>query len=381
MSTAAATPEPVVRRLAVIGLGNVGRGLVGLLRERGEQVRDEYGFDLRITGVCSRSLGLVSDPDGLDLDALAAGEVPEGSAYDVDGIGAWLERCQADVLVELSAVDLQTGEPASGFLREALQRGIHGVTANKGPVVHAYRELTSLADANGVRFRFESATADCLPIYSLYRESLPLERPTRMRGRLNGTTSVVLEAVEAGSTVAEGIADAQRRGVAEADPSLDIDGFDAAVKVIAIANVLMDADLRLADVDVTGIRDLDPDEVRAAAAAGTPIRLVAEAESRGGVVTGRVAPQRLQPRRPVPRARLDGARHPPRGRSHAGPHRHRPRPDPASDGVRRPRGRHLRPARPLTGSAAQPASERSAGVPGSAVVASRSVSASTPPWR
>ena len=295
MSTSAATPEPVVRRLAVIGLGNVGRGLVGLLRERGEQVRDEYGFDLRITGVCSRSLGLVSDPDGLDLDALAAGEVPEGSAYDVDGIGAWLEQCQADVLVELSAVDLQTGEPASGFLREALRRGIHGVTANKGPVVHAYRELTSLADANGVRFRFESATADCLPIYSLYRESLPLERPTRMRGRLNGTTSVVLEAVEAGSTVAEGIADAQRRGVAEADPSLDIDGFDAAVKVIAIANVLMDADLRLADVDVTGIRDLDPDEVRAAAAAGTPIRLVAEAESSGGVVTGRVAPQRLQP--------------------------------------------------------------------------------------
>ena len=295
MTASAVTPEPVVRRLAVIGLGNVGRALVDLLRERVEQVRADYGLDLRITGVATRSLGLVADPDGLDLEALAAGAVPEGAAYDVDGIGAWLEGCEADVLVELSAVDLQTGEPASGFLREALARGIHGVTANKGPVVHAYRELTALADAQGVRFRFESATADCLPIYSLYRESFPLERPTRMRGRLNGTTSVVLEAVEAGSTVAEGIADAQRRGVAEADPSLDIDGFDAAVKVIAIANVLMDADLRLADVEVTGIRDLDPDEVRAAAAAGTPIRLVAEAESRDGVVTGRVAPVRLQP--------------------------------------------------------------------------------------
>jgi homoserine dehydrogenase len=290
-----ATSAPVVRRLAVIGLGNVGRALVDLLRERGEQVRDEYGLDLRLAGIASRSLGLVADPDGLDLAALADGIVPEGSAYGVDGIGAWLERCEADVLVELSPVDLATGEPASGFLREALGRGMHAVTANKGPVVHAYRELTALADAHGVRFRFESATADCLPIYSLYRESLPLERPTRVRGLLNGTTSVVFEAVEDGSTVAEGIAEAQRRGIAEADPSLDIDGFDAAVKVVAIANVLMDADLRLGDVDVTGIRDLDPADVRAAAAAGTPVRLVAEVRRLDGVVEARVSPQRLEP--------------------------------------------------------------------------------------
>jgi homoserine dehydrogenase len=291
----AAAPEPVVRRLAVIGLGNVGRALVQLVAERHQQIVDDYGLDLRITGVATRSLGLVSAVDGLDLAAVARADLPGGSAYAVDAIGAWLEQCEADVLVELSTVDLATGEPASGFLREALGRGMHGVTANKGPVVHAYRELTALADAQGVRFRFESATADCLPIYSLYRESLPLDRPTRMRGRLNGTTSVVLEAVEGGLSVAEGIADAQRRGVAEADPSLDIDGFDAAVKVVAIANVLMDADLRVADIDVTGIRDLDPDEVRAAAAAGTPIRLVAEAESRDGVVTGRVSPQRQLP--------------------------------------------------------------------------------------
>lgn len=290
-----APAAPVVRRLAVIGLGNVGRALVALVAERHAQIVDDYGIDLRITGIATRSLGLLVDAEGLDLAAVGRGELPAGSAYDVDGIGAWLEAARADVLVELSAVDLATGEPASTFLREALRRGLHGVTANKGPVVHAYRELTALADAHGVRFRFESATADCLPIYSLYRESLPLDRPHRMRGRLNGTTSVVLEAVEGGLSVEEGIADAQRRGVAEADPSLDVDGFDAAVKVVAIANVLMDADLRVADVDVTGIRDLVPDEVRAAAAAGTPIRLVAEAESRDGVVTGRVAPVRLQP--------------------------------------------------------------------------------------
>ena len=289
----AAPMEPPVRNLAVIGLGNVGKALVDLLQERGDQLRAELGLDLRVTGVLSRSLGMVTDASGLDLAELGAGRVPAGAPYEVSDIGGWLESCGADVLVELSPVDLATGQPAVDFLRAALERGIHGVTANKGPVVHAYRELTSLADEHGVRFRFEAATADCLPVYSLYRESLPLERPTRVRGLLNGTTSVILEAIESGRTFEEGVVVAQERGIAEADPSLDVDGFDSAVKVVAIANVLMGADLRLADVEVTGIRGIDPDEVRAAAAEGTPIRLVAVVEDRGGVVHGHVAPTRL----------------------------------------------------------------------------------------
>lgn len=289
-------PGARVANLAVIGLGNVGSALVDLLLERGDQVRDELGLDLRVTGVMSRRIGMVSAPGGLDLVSLAAGELPEGAAYDADAVGPWLERCDADVLVELTTVDLESGQPAVGFLRAALERGIHGITANKGPVVHAYRELDALAAEHGVRFRFEAATADCLPVYNLYRESLPLERPHRVRGLLNGTTSVILETMESGGTFADGVAEAQRRGIAEADSSLDVDGFDSAVKVVAIANVLMDADLRLGDVDVVGIRDIDPDAVRAAAAAGTRIRLVAVVE-RGddGTVHGRVAPTRLAP--------------------------------------------------------------------------------------
>jgi homoserine dehydrogenase len=281
-----------VRNLAVIGLGNVGSALVALLEERGQQIRDEYGLDLRITGIMSRRIGMVADPDGLPLRVLAEGDVPEGEPYSVDGIGAWLERCRADVLVELSAVDLERGEPASTFLRAALSRGIHGVTANKGPVVHALRELTALADANGVRFRFESATADCLPVYTLYRESLPLERPHRVRGLVNGTTSVILELMGVGRSFDEGVRLAQERGIAEADPFLDIDGFDAAVKVVAIANVLMGADLRLDDVDVTGIRGLDAGAVQYQASIGAPLRLVATIERGGdGDVRARVAPE------------------------------------------------------------------------------------------
>ena len=227
--------------------------------------------------------------------------MPPGEAYDASSIATWLEATRADVLVELSAVDLATGEPATSFLRAALARGIHGVTANKGPVVHAYRELTALGEENGARFRFESATADCLPIYSLYRESLPLERPHRVRGLMNGTTTVILETIESGGTFDEGVRAAQEAGIAEADPSLDIDGFDSAVKVIAIANVLMGGDLRVADVDMTGIRDLSVDEVRSARAAGTPIRLVATIEEVDGEV--RVASRRPASGRVIPSRR------------------------------------------------------------------------------
>ncbi len=287
-------PSPQVFNLAMVGLGNVGSALVTLIRERGDQVREELGLELRLTGVMTRRHGLVSDPGGLDLVALERGDVPIGEAYDVARLAAWLRASAADVLIELSAVNLDTGQPAIDFLRAALATGVHGVTANKGPLVHAYRELTDLAEQHGVRFRFESATADCLPVYSLYRESLPLERPHRVRGIVNGTTSVILEAIEAGASFDDGVRTAQERGIAEADPSLDVDGFDSAVKVVAIANVLMDADLRLADLVVTGIRDIDPAEVRAAAAAGTPIRLVALVESVDGVVHGRVAPTRLE---------------------------------------------------------------------------------------
>jgi homoserine dehydrogenase len=287
--------SPRTYSLAIVGLGNVGSALVTLVRERAEQMREEFGFDLRITGVMTRSLGMVADPAGLDLAAIEAGDIPQGEPYDASAIDTWLDATAPDVLVELSAVDLATGEPASSFLRAALARGIHGVTANKGPVVHAYRELTALGAANGVRFRFESATADCLPIYSLYRESLPLEHPHRVRGLMNGTTTVILETIEAGGTFDDGVRAAQDAGIAEADPSLDVDGFDAAVKAVAIANVLMDADLRVPDVDVTGIRELDFAEVRAAKHAGTPVRLVQIIEKIDGVVTARVAPTRLEP--------------------------------------------------------------------------------------
>ncbi len=134
---------------------------------------------------------------------------------------------------------------------QALEAGAHAISANKGPVVHAYRELTELAAAKGRRFLFESAVMDGVPIFSLFRETLPAIEIRGFRGVLNSTTNVVLEGMEAGMTFDESIRQAQQLGVAESDPSDDIEGVDAAVKVVALANVLMRADLKLDDVKQT----------------------------------------------------------------------------------------------------------------------------------
>ena len=172
--------------------------------------------------------------------------------------------------------------------------GAHVITANKGPLVHAYRELYTLAASRNLKFRFESATADCVPVYSLFRDALPLAKPRRFRGLVNGTTSVILEVIERGGSFEEGVKLAQERGVAETDPSLDVNGSDAAVKVVAIANVLMGANLSLKDFEVVGIGDLEPAAIREAFEAGTPIRLVSSLEHDGDTFTASVKPTRLE---------------------------------------------------------------------------------------
>jgi homoserine dehydrogenase len=167
------------------------------------------------------------------------------------------------------------------------------VTANKGTVVHAYRELSELARARGRRFMFEATVADC-PVFSLFRGSLPAARLQAFSGVLNSTTNLILEEIEAGRTFEEGVRRAQSLGVAETDPTHDVDGWDAAVKVCAVANVLMGAGLRLEDVGREGIRGLGDEEVRAARAEGRPYKLVGRARrDAGGRVEAGVRPERV----------------------------------------------------------------------------------------
>jgi homoserine dehydrogenase len=269
--------------VALLGYGTVGKALHSLLESRRGGLVREHGIDPRVTGVASRRLGWIADDKGLE-QGTSAGTV-------CDDLRSWLEASRADVMFECIALDPQSGQPALDYTRTALQLGIHVVSANKGPVVHGYRELTSIAHRNNCGYRFESAVMDGAPVFSLVRECLPLAELTGIRGVFTSTATVVLEAIERGGTLDAGIRHAQQLGIAESGPGYDVDGWDSAVKLCALANVLMDGYLRPGDVERTGIRELDVEDVRRCAAAGTPIRLMGEVMRENGHLHARVRPE------------------------------------------------------------------------------------------
>ena len=198
------------------------------------------------------------------------------------------------MLVELSPLEPLTGEPATAHVAAALRRGLHVVTANKGPVAHAARRLTALAARrHGVRFLHEGAVMDGFPVFNLAGRCLRGVEVRGFRGVLNSTTTRILSRMEADVPFDVSLAEAQAAGVAEADPAFDLDGWDAAVKACALANALMGADLRPADVERVSVRGVTAEEVARAALEGKRWRLVARARRDGRKVTARVAPEEL----------------------------------------------------------------------------------------
>lgn len=281
-------------KLALIGFGNVGKEFVRLLRSKQARLREDYGIEFLLTGVASRHIGWVANANGLDAAGLLAGQFPEAGAWAAPkNVREWLEAADADVLFEASSLNRHTGQPAIDHLKAALERGAHAISANKGPIVYAYRELRELAQSKGRKFLFESAVMDGTPIFSMFPYSLPAVELRGFRGILNSTTNVILTEMEKGLTVDQAVKRAQEIGVAETDPSDDLDGWDAAVKVAALAIVLMDVPIRLDDVERVGIRTVSPEQVRAATAAGMRYKLVCRADRVGNNVRASVRPEQL----------------------------------------------------------------------------------------
>lgn len=280
--------------LCLLGFGNVGRALARLLVEKTDELHDEFRIGWRVTGVASRRLGWLCAPEGYGVDELVAGEVLQRAEPAPRDVRGWLGAARADVLFETTSLEPLTGRPAVEHVRAGLEAGAHVVTANKGAVVHGLRELRQLAGEVKRQFLFEATVADCLPVFSLFRECLPAARLHAFTALLNSTTTVILEELERGRTFDEGVARARALGITETDPSYDVDGWDAAVKVCALANVLMGAPVRLDEIERTGIRDLNPREVREAGEAGRPFRLMSRAERLGdGTVRASVRPERI----------------------------------------------------------------------------------------
>ncbi len=261
-------------RVAILGYGNVARAFARLL----EMQRRAYPF--LIVAAHTLRHGTAYDIHGLPVEPQFG--PPAASAEE------FLRRSQAEVLVELTTLNPETGQPALDHIRAAFSLGMHVITANKGPVACAYAELREEARRRGLEFRHEAVTMDGTPVYNLVRNNLPGVQVTGFAGVFNSTTKVILEAMGRGLSLEEGIAEARRLGVAEADPWFDIEGWDSACKTAALANVLMDARITPQQVDRKGIGRLTPEKLAEAAAHGKTILLVGRARRGAGGVKLRV---------------------------------------------------------------------------------------------
>lgn len=294
-------PEDLIRtyNLCFLGFGNVNRALVRLLEDRTLELLERHGISWRITGVASRRIGWVVDPSGLDPAAAlafnsdsASGIARAGAPAPHSHVRDWLAAAKADVLFEATSLNVQDGQPAVDHMRAALELGAHAITANKGPIVHAYRELRDLAAARGKRFLFESTVMDGVPVFSLF-DQMPAIHLRGFHGILNSTTNVILGEMENGLSFDAALQKAQALGVAETDASHDIDGWDAAVKTAALITVLMDVPIRLDEIAREGIRELTGEGVRNARRDGWPFKLVCRAKRVGSGVQASVAPEKV----------------------------------------------------------------------------------------
>jgi homoserine dehydrogenase len=284
-------------RIALLGFGTVGQAFVRLLQRKKDLLLQDHNLSFSVTGIATGRHGIAIDPQGLDLER-ALQLITTGKLIDVLSRPSllidpleFISSCGADILFENTPVNYMDGQPAVEYLRTALLSGMHAITANKGPVVHAYHELTQLADKYDRKFYFESAVMDGAPIFSLFRECLPAADLRGFRGILNSTTNLVLTRMEGGECLAEAVAYAQSIGIAETDPSGDIDGWDASVKVAALVNVLMGIPLKPVQVDRTGIRSLTLSDVQQATMQGKRWKLVCSAQRDGQAVLAQVQPE------------------------------------------------------------------------------------------
>jgi len=283
-----------------VGFGSVGRRFAELLAGPYRRALRAAGFEPSVTAIATGRHGLAVDPAGLPLGQCLRRVRSDGSLAQLHRGPRLADpldlvcRAPADVVVEISPLDPRTGQPATRHVQAALERGLHVVTANKGPVAFARARLLALARRRGVRFLHEGAVMDGIPVFNLVERCLPGARVTGFRGVLNATTTRILARLEEGASLEGALAEARAAGIVEADPGFDLDGWDAAVKGCALAAALLGVRVLPDRVPRRGIRRLDPARVLRARRRGRRIRLVVEARRLGrGRAAVRVGPREL----------------------------------------------------------------------------------------
>jgi homoserine dehydrogenase len=290
--------------LAITGIGNVGRRLLELIARKREILHARFNLDLVVAGVCDSS-GAVIDRQGVDpVQVVVLKEQMKGLSTLPAGIARmtpaeFVQSVQADILVELTLTNLKSGEPGLGAIRLALARKMHVVSANKGPLVLAYTELSDLAKSNDVKLLLSATVTGGLPTLNIGARDLCVASIDRVEGVLNGTTNYILTKMAEGETYSDALKQAQDVGMAEADPTLDVDGWDAASKLVIIANAVLRRPTTLSDVTIEGIASVTSQQLQQAASHNQVIKLLALAERRANDYRFSVRPTTLARSHPL----------------------------------------------------------------------------------
>ncbi|MBP6015207.1 MAG: homoserine dehydrogenase [Candidatus Promineofilum sp.] len=298
-------------RLALIGFGNVGQGLATILRDHSQMIARQHDVEYRIVAVNTGRHGSIYNPEGFDPGMLLAAyeqtnrmdSVPAPHiGWDVPRI---IYESNADVIVELTSSDLLSGEPAAGYIRAALRQDRHVVTTNKGPIALFYPELSAAAAERGVMLGVEGTVMGGTPLLRVGRDLLATAGVSRIQGILNGTTNYILSRMADGESYKSALEEAQEKGYAEANPTADVDGYDAAIKLVILSNLLLGVPLQLANVERQGIRELTTKDVVRAQKVGEVWKLVGWVERAPDMVKACVKPIRLPQSHPL--ASVSGA--------------------------------------------------------------------------
>ena len=313
---------PQTVSIALVGLGNVGRRVMQLLQEKEARIRERYDLAFRVAGAADSSgaaiavaggprpaFGIPAKQEGLSVsELLRAKEAKQGVAslarVGHPGMSAreMLEKIEFGALLEMSPTNLRDGEPGLSAVEMAIERGAHVVLANKGPLVLAYPKLVEAARKKHVRLAFSAAVAGGLPVVNIGRRDLVVARIDKVEGILNGTTNFILTSMaENGMSYADALKIAQQNGIAETDPTLDVEGYDAAVKLLILAHAALDYHATLADVDRTGITGVTMEDLARAKAQGRVTKLLCVAERDGERYNLSVKPVDLPPAHPMAR--------------------------------------------------------------------------------
>jgi len=277
-------------RIALLGFGSVGRGIARAILAK--------GLDITVTGIADSRSGII-DAGGVDL-AAALARKDQGEPCGDPGISPMdvVERAEYDILVEVTPTDVETAEPALSHIKGALRRRKHVVTSNKGPIALAYPELRALAETNGVFLKYEATVCGAIPLIHAMQEGLAGNTISRLYGVFNGTCNYILTRMgEDSLTYEQALAEARELGYAEADPTYDVEGIDAGIKLVILANTILDMQTTLDDVERTGITLLTPEALRLAEDQDCTIRLIGEIVPEAGVL--RVSPRIVAKEHPL----------------------------------------------------------------------------------